>query len=221
MGIDNDIVHKFADPDFWLTFFPPLAIKDLKRLGFAIDWRRSFITTKRNPYYDRFIKWQFNKLKNLNKLMYGCRPSIISIKTLQPCADHDRSEGEGVGHQEYTVIKLKLKTYLDIKQLVIDDYKSYISEINELPIYLLAATLRPETMYGQTGCFVLPEGDYCAVLGFNNPKMDFNVQGVVQSLYHIKDSIELTDAIYITSSNSLYNLAYQVLYYNYLGFNPP
>ncbi|SIO73658.1 leucyl-tRNA synthetase [Babesia microti strain RI] len=211
MGIDNDIVHKFADPDFWLTFFPPLAIKDLKRLGFAIDWRRSFITTKRNPYYDRFIKWQFNKLKNLNKLMYGCRPSIISIKTLQPCADHDRSEGEGVGHQEYTVIKLKLKTYLDIKQLVIDDYKSYISEINELPIYLLAATLRPETMYGQTGCFVLPEGDYCAVLGFNNPKMDFNVQGVVQSLYHIKDSIELTDAIYITSSNSLYNLAYQGL----------
>ena len=26
----------------------------------------------------------------------------------QVCADHDRSEGEGVGPQEYTLIKLKL-----------------------------------------------------------------------------------------------------------------
>ncbi len=27
-------------------------------------------------------------------------------------------------------------------------------------VYLVAATLRPETMYGQTNCFVLPEGEY-------------------------------------------------------------
>jgi leucyl-tRNA synthetase len=27
-------------------------------------------------------------------------------------------------------------------------------------IFLVAATLRPETMYGQTNCFVLPEGEY-------------------------------------------------------------
>ena len=27
-------------------------------------------------------------------------------------------------------------------------------------VYLVAATLRPETMYGQTNCYVLPEGKY-------------------------------------------------------------
>lgn len=27
-------------------------------------------------------------------------------------------------------------------------------------MFLLAATLRPETMYGQTNCWVLPDGDY-------------------------------------------------------------
>jgi leucyl-tRNA synthetase len=27
-------------------------------------------------------------------------------------------------------------------------------------VYLVAATLRPETMYGQTNCYVLPEGNY-------------------------------------------------------------
>jgi hypothetical protein len=30
------------------------------------------------------------------------------------------------------------------------------------PVYLMAATLRPETMYGQTNCWALPEGKYGA-----------------------------------------------------------
>lgn len=29
-------------------------------------------------------------------------------------------------------------------------------------VYLVAATLRPETMYGQTNCFLLPDGIYGA-----------------------------------------------------------
>ena len=35
-------------------------------------------------------------------------------------------------------------------------------------MFLLAATLRPETMYGQTNCWALPEGDYRAFSGRNN-----------------------------------------------------
>ncbi len=35
-------------------------------------------------------------------------------------------------------------------------------------MYLMAATLRPETMYGQTNCWALPEGDYGAYQGRNN-----------------------------------------------------
>ena len=35
-------------------------------------------------------------------------------------------------------------------------------------VYLLAATLRPETMYGQTNCWILPEGQYGAYRGLNN-----------------------------------------------------
>ena len=31
----------------------------------------------------------------------------------------------------------------------------------------MAATLRPETMYGQTNCWVLPEGQYGAFRGLN------------------------------------------------------
>lgn len=35
------------------------------------------------------------------------------------------------------------------------------------PVFLMAATLRPETMAGQTNCWVLPEGEYGAYLGLN------------------------------------------------------
>ena len=33
-----------------------------------VDWRRSFITTNVNPYYDSFISWQFEKLRKLDKV---------------------------------------------------------------------------------------------------------------------------------------------------------
>ena len=50
-------------PDWWLTYFPPLAMRDIAALGCGVDWRRSFITTDANPYYDAFVRWQFWTLK--------------------------------------------------------------------------------------------------------------------------------------------------------------
>ena len=32
-------------------------------MGCGVDWRRSFITTDVNPYYDSFIRWQFEVLR--------------------------------------------------------------------------------------------------------------------------------------------------------------
>lgn len=53
---------QFANPLHWLRYFPPLAVRDLKAMGCGIDWRRSFITTDVNPYYDSFVRWQFELL---------------------------------------------------------------------------------------------------------------------------------------------------------------
>ena len=90
-----------------------------------------------------------NTLKEKGKIIYGKKYTIFSELDNQPCADHDRSKGEGVGPQEYVGIKLQL---LDLPQPL----KSFVGK----NVYLVAATLRPETMYGQTNCFVLPEGEY-------------------------------------------------------------
>ena len=45
-------IPAFADPEHWLRYFPPFGKDDLRKFGCPVDWRRSFITTDYNPYYD-------------------------------------------------------------------------------------------------------------------------------------------------------------------------
>ncbi|XP_042902350.2 leucine--tRNA ligase, cytoplasmic [Parasteatoda tepidariorum] len=151
LGLKDEEIVKFADAEHWLKYFPPLAIKDLKAMGVKIDWRRTFITTDCNPYYDSFVRWQFLRLKERGKIQFGKRYTIFSPKDNQPCMDHDRSSGEGVGPQEYTLIKMKL-----LKPL------PQLSSFTGFSVYLVAATMRPETMYGQTNCWVKPDMKYVA-----------------------------------------------------------
>lgn len=157
MMVPEDEIAEFADPVKWLNYFPPYGISDLKAFGSCIDWRRSFITTSENSYYDAFIRWQFNKLNEGGRIKFGKRPNVYSILDGQVCADHDRAgEGEGVGPQEYTIVKLRL---LDIAAShPLAQIPSIQDKLDK--IFLAPATFRPETMYGQTNCFILPTGTY-------------------------------------------------------------
>lgn len=49
LGIPIEDIHKFADANYWLEFFPPLCAEDLTDFGARIDWRRQFVTTERQP----------------------------------------------------------------------------------------------------------------------------------------------------------------------------
>ena len=150
MNIPDEEIPNFADPVYWTKYFPPKSQQDLKTMGYSIDWRRAFITTDINPYYDSFIKWQFNTLKERDKLSFGKRNAIYSAIDQQPCADHDRHIGEEVIPQEYTLIKLQ----------VLEPMPEVLQKFKDQKVFLVAATLRPETMYGQTNCFILAEGVY-------------------------------------------------------------
>ncbi len=77
---------------------------------------------------------------------------MYSPKDGQPCADHERASGEGVVHQEYTLIKIE----------VLSPFPAKLQALEGKKVYLVAGTLRPETMYGQTNVWVLPDGDYGA-----------------------------------------------------------
>ncbi|TBU31232.1 leucine-tRNA ligase [Dichomitus squalens] len=161
MGVPREEIKKFADPYYWLKYYPPICIEDNKLFGSRIDWRRSFITTVANPYYDAFVRWQTNKLYKLGKIKFGERYTVYSPKDGQPCMDHDRSEGEALGPTEYTGIKMEVVGFPDAAEKVIRE------KVGSRKVFLVAATLRPETMYGQTNCFVGTQIKY-GVFGIND-----------------------------------------------------
>lgn len=109
MNINPQDIDKFIYPEYWIKYFPMIAQRDLKNFGALIDHTRSFITTDLNPYYDRFVKWQFEKLSEKNLLKFGKRYVIYSKLDDQPCADHDRTIGEGIEPAEYQIILIEKK----------------------------------------------------------------------------------------------------------------
>ena len=177
LGLQDDEIKKFADTDYWLQYFPPLAIEDLKKLGAHIDWRRTFITTDANPFYDSFVRWQFCHLKERGRIMYGKRHTIYSPKDGQPCMDHDRSTGEGVGPQEYTLVKMK----------VVGNVPKALSSLSNA-IYMVAATLRPETMYGQTNCWLHPDIKYIAFKTTRNDEVWICTNRAARNMSYTKQS---------------------------------
>lgn len=85
-----------------------------------------------------------NRLREMNKIKFGKRYTIYSVKDGQPCMDHDRSEGEGVGPQEYTALKLKVlewapKAAEAIKGKLPEGAKIYFVPVRSLRVQKLYA----------------------------------------------------------------------------------
>lgn len=179
LGIPKEDIHHFADTAHRMQYFPPVCIRDLESFGARIDWRRQFVTTNANPYYDSFIRWQLNRLRQLNKFLYGNRYTVYSPKDGQPCMDHDRTGGEGVSPQEYTAVKLQVK---ELSARAADLFRGKVSGHSR--IFFVAATLRPETVYGQTCCFIGPSVEY--------------------GLYKVSE-----DEFYIVTDRAAWNMAFQ------------
>jgi len=214
MMVPEDQIAEFADPVKWLEYFPPLGAKALSRFGSCIDWRRSFITTSQCKFYDAFIRWQFNHLYKGNKVRFGKRANVFSPIDGQVCADHDRDSGEGVGPQEYTLIKLLVKTPYPENSPLNDPV------LAGKDIYLTPATLRPETMYGQTNCFVLPEGEYGAFEAENGDILVVSQRSAVGMSYQnlLKEWSKATPLVLFTGEQLLGlpliapNAVYDVVY---------
>ena len=104
LGFDDP--RPFVDPLHWIRIFPNYCIDSLKKFHSGIDWRRSFITTDINKYYDSFIRYQFKKLKKQDFLCFGKRYSIFCTVDQQACLDHDRRVGEGIKPVEVILRKI-------------------------------------------------------------------------------------------------------------------
>ncbi|MFP4628669.1 MAG: leucine--tRNA ligase [Halobacteriales archaeon] len=107
----------------------------MRLLGLSIDWRREF-TTNDEPYRE-FISWQYETLRDHDRLTEDTHPVNYCTNEQQPVTTHDLLEGEDAEFQEYTLVKFGL-----------DD------------AVVPMATLRPETVRGVTNAYVHPTGRY-------------------------------------------------------------
>lgn len=141
-GCPEDKLEQLKDPKGVVNFFNGVYVEDYwKRFGFLADWRR--FTSTVNPDYGKFIQWQFKKLGDAGLLMQkpyfapacpDCGPVAVDA------SETDISKGGNAETQEYTLLKFKMGGE-----------------------FLVAATLRPETVFGQVCFWVNPDVEYSKV----------------------------------------------------------
>lgn len=135
------IVQSFKDPWNIVNFFIPKMMDEYSALGLSIDWTRRFTTGDSD--YQKFITWQFHQYKNKGYLVRGNYPVLYCPVDQNAVGEDDIQDADinPVEKQEFTLLKFKLNN-------------------NE---FLVAATLRPETVYGQTNLWVRPDLEYVKV----------------------------------------------------------
>nr|WP_052884638.1 leucine--tRNA ligase [Infirmifilum uzonense] len=139
MGISDDEIPKFRDPEYWVRFFSKGFKEDFSRYGLSIDWRREFFTTYLNPPYNKFIQWQYSVLREKGLITKGSHPVVWCPKEGKVVGDHDRpDEYAGIGPEEVVVIKFRGEDGLTYPCL----------------------TYRPETVYGAVNVWVNPDAEY-------------------------------------------------------------
>ncbi len=135
--VPEDVLYTFEDPKNIVNYFMKEAKRTFKRAGFSIDWSREFYTTSLHPQFNRFIEWQFVKLKEKGYIVKGSHRVRWDPVVGTVLGDHDLIEGEDAQILEYILIKFRLDDKI-----------------------LPAATLRPETVYGVTNMWVNPDAVY-------------------------------------------------------------
>ena len=132
----------FAEPINVYSYFSKTMKKDFNSLGMSLDWRREFTTADR--IYNKFIEWQFLKLKEKKYLIKGDYPITFCLNCVNAVGEDDIKDGDTdpVSINEFVLLKFRLAGQ---------------------NIYLIAATLRPETVFGQTNLWINPESEYVKV----------------------------------------------------------
>ncbi|MBC7086398.1 MAG: leucine--tRNA ligase [Methanomethylovorans sp.] len=146
-GIPIDILDTLVTPERIVEYFSKEAEKDMRSIGYSIDWRRKFTTT--DPTYKKFIEWQFNLLYEKGLIVKGSHPVKWCPNDNNPVEDHDILHGEEATIVDYTLIKF--------------EYNGII---------LPCATLRPETIFGVTNLWINPDIEHVKIKVEKNGKKE-------------------------------------------------
>ena len=137
--VPEEKLKDLTSPLAMARYFHEEIKEGMKRIGFSIDWRREFTTI--DPQYNRFIEWQFHKLRQAGYITRGSHPVGWCPKDGNPVGQHDTVGDVEPEIGDFTLIKFKHGEWI-----------------------LPTATLRPETVFGVTNIWFNPKTEYVKAL---------------------------------------------------------
>lgn len=134
-GIDEKTAETLTDPTALVTYFSIEIEQGMHEIGYSIDWRRKFYSF--DPKFNRFIQWQFRKLKEKGYLIKGEYPIAWCPTDGNAVSAHDTRGDIDPEIEEVTVIKFPVEEGS-----------------------LVVTTFRPETIFGVSNIWVNPKAGY-------------------------------------------------------------
>jgi len=137
-NIKKESLPDLETPIGMANYFAQEIKAGMQLMSFSIDWRREFTTI--DPYYSKFIEWQFAKLRQRGFIIQGSHPVGWCPGCGNPVGQHDTVGDKEPEIEEFTVLKFKRGD-----------------------VVYPAATLRPETVFGVTNMWLNPDVLYVQV----------------------------------------------------------
>ncbi|BFI74973.1 leucine--tRNA ligase [Sulfurisphaera ohwakuensis] len=158
--IPKEEIEKFSDPTYLAEYFKNDMKSTAKKLGLSVDWRREFTTV--DPAFEKFVQWQYRKLMELGYIKREDSPVAYCPRDEFPVGMHD--------------------TKGDVEPEITDLDGIYFPSVD---YFFIAATPRPETIFGAVALLVNPEADYVIATDSLNRKVIISRQAYDKLKYQI------------------------------------
>ena len=86
-GISREKAATLTKPEDLVMYFSKEIEQGMHEMGYSIDWRRKFYSFVKK--FNRFVQWQFHKLKEAGYLVQGTHPIAWCPKDNQAVGGHD------------------------------------------------------------------------------------------------------------------------------------
>jgi leucyl-tRNA synthetase len=133
--ISRKDAEKLTKPEDLVMHFSKEIEQGMREIGLMIDWRRKFYTF--DAHFNRFIEWQFKKLKEKGLIAQGEHHIPWSVKLNSAVGSHDTKGDVDPQMEEVVAIKFKFRDG-----------------------FIVASTYRPETVFGVTNIWINPKIKY-------------------------------------------------------------
>lgn len=162
------ILDSLTDPYKIADYFSGKIEQTLDSVGISIDWSRQFNTGE--EHYQKFVEWQFHKLKEAGILIQGKYPILFSPQDNNAVGEDDIKDGDTdkVSIQEMIYILFKDKSKEE---------------------YFAVSTLRPDALFGTTNLWVDPDHQL-AKIKINNQNWIVGIKAY-QKLKYQFENVEL------------------------------